>query len=99
MICVGVALMQLEFSARPQTNSLQRFDLLKYMPIAFEISKIAEIANIYRGTARYKFNIAVSQLAPNSISCAEVLVPLLSIKGPHGVVPMLRWARSDAVTR
>jgi hypothetical protein len=37
----------------------------------------------------------IAFLAPKSL---QTLAPLLSIKGPHGVVPMLRWTRSDAFT-
>lgn len=95
MMCIRVTLMKLDFSVRPQTNSLQRFGLSAIVGTdnSFEISVIAQTTgNCCENSL--KLNTLVLQLARNSVSCAKIIPAIdlaLSIKKPTDPVPASRW--------
>jgi hypothetical protein len=71
------------------------FGLLKYIPIApskyqklLKLRKLALGTRVMNSTSQSHNLRQIVFLAPKSL---QALVPLLSIKGPHGVVPMLHW--------
>ena len=95
MMCIGMSLTQLDPGIRPQTNSPPRFGLFPRCTCGQFPSKYQYLLEILRiaEELRSGCNTEVLQLAPNSISCAEIIsstTAQLPIKGRHGVVPKRR---------